>query len=328
MSSSEERPGAADDPLDADRRDPGTPPPAPPDAPTQVGIPVPAPAPGRTAAAPPPGVRPPPTVTPPPDTPRGYAAAPPPAVPPPGYREREATGATGTDGGPSPLVIVILALLLIAALVLAGVLAFNVFGPPPAPDPTASPPRSALSPAPVDGTADPVSPGATLPTGPSPAPGDASPRTPDVTITPVATDPQARLLGHVPPDLRDSCELASGTPPARAIATCQADDGTILVTYFLYDDEDAMSAAYDDFADASGVERDSGRCSEPETWPSEGSYSVQDEPAGRVLCMQISDAPTIYWTDGQLQILTWAVHVNGDAERLYEFWEREAGPAR
>lgn len=315
MSSTEDRPGGADDPLDADSRDAGTPPPAPPDAPTQVGIPVPTPARGRPAATPPAA-----------GTPRGYAAVPP-VTTPPGNRDAKAAAPPSAEGRPSATVIAILVLLLIVALAVAGVLAFNVFGPPPAPDPTTSP-RPALTPATPAATADGISPGATLAGGPSPAPGDASPRTPDVTTTPAATDPQARLLGHVPPDLRDSCDLGPGTPPALAIATCQADDGTILATYFLYDDRDVMNAAYDGFADVSGVERDSGRCSEPETWPSEGSYSVQDEPAGRVLCMQISDAPTIYWTDARLLILTWAVHVNGDAERLYEFWEREAGPSR
>ncbi|HSH22404.1 MAG TPA: hypothetical protein VK992_07310, partial [Candidatus Caenarcaniphilales bacterium] len=143
----------------------------------------------------------------------------------------------------------------------------------------------------------------------------------------LSATPEERLLGHIPPDLASGCEFEPPTPPALAIATCQADDGRILATYFLYTDESALNKAYDEFAATSEIERNSGRCSDRATWPSEGSYSISGEPAGRVLCMDVSDAPTIYWTDTRLLILASAFHLDGDAERLYEFWELEAGPS-
>lgn len=227
------------------------------------------------------------------------------------------------DSDSSRAVLAVLTVLLIVALAVTGVLAMNVFGPATAPSP---PPTqgAATSPSPTAATglatSDPTTTTASPTTAASP---DPAPSTPPVT----PYDSQQALLSHIPADLRDGCQLAPGTAPALATATCQADDDQILATYFLYDDERAMENAYDDFVEISTVERDSGRCSEPETWPSEGVYSISDEPAGRVLCMQNSDAPTVYWTDSRLLVLAWAFHLGADDERLYEFWLREAGPS-
>jgi hypothetical protein len=231
------------------------------------------------------------------------------------------------DGDGSRAVLAILIVLLIVALAVTGVLAMNVFGPGSGPSPTPTQ-VAAPSPSPAAAT-DLQTPTPDAPDAASPSPPTTTASPDPVAGTPTVTpyDPQQALLGHIPADLRDSCQLAPGTAPALATATCQADDGQILATYFLYDSEQAMDNAYDDFVETSTVERDSGRCSEPETWPSEGAYSISEQPAGRVLCMQISDAPTIYWTDSRLLVLSSAFHLGADAERLYEFWLREAGPS-
>jgi hypothetical protein len=229
------------------------------------------------------------------------------------------------DGG-SRAVLAVLVVLLIVALAVTGVLAMNVFGQGSEPRPTPTP-VAASSPSPGATNLQTPTPDVTDLATPSPPTTTASPDPVAGTPTVTPYDPQRALLGHLPADLRDSCQLAPGTAPALATATCQADDGQILATYFLYDSERALENAYDAFVETSTVERDSGRCSEPETWPSESAYSISEQPAGRVLCMQNPDAPTVYWTDSRLLILSSAFHLGADAERLYEFWLREAGPS-
>jgi hypothetical protein len=45
-----------------------------------------------------------------------------------------------------------------------------------------------------------------------------------------------------------------------------------------------------------------------------------------MLCIVTGEVPTIYWTDERLSIFSYARGSAGGAERLYEFWLREAGP--
>lgn len=226
-----------------------------------------------------------------------------------------------------PALMGVIAVLLIVALgLVAGVLALDILDEPAASDATPMPTGA------TSFTALPTHAGPTPPAGtPTVTPGPGSPALPSPSLSPAAAtdepaDPQQRLLSHVPPQLRDTCRLDPGTAPGLATASCEADNGEILATYFLYPDESAMSAAYDGFVATSEIERDSGRCADPATWPSEGQFSVAGQPVGRVLCLQIADAPTLYWTDSRLLILTSAIHLGSDAERLFRFWETEAGP--
>lgn len=272
-----------------------------PDAPTRADIPV---TPGLEPAPPPPTA---PTPTPPTAAPAAR----------PSYAR--------------PVLLAAVALLLIWLIGLGLLYAMGFFGPTspetsavatPTGEPTAAATASA---APTVDLPSPAGPGVTGPatTTPGAAPSATTSSSSSPTVEP---DPRQRLLGHVPPHLRSTCTLEDGTAPALAVASCPADEGKILATYFLYADPEAMENAYQGFAAEADIEPNSGRCSDEETWPSESSYSVSGEPAGRVLCMQFSDAPTIYWTDTRLNILTWAFHFDGDAQRLYEFWELEAGP--
>lgn len=272
------------------------PPPPAPDAPTQVGIPVPAKLPPVSATPPPPA-----------------SATPPPVFEPP-----------PSTLGPPTLLIGLIGLTL--ALAVLGVILFGLILNASRPGTT---PASSL----------PSASGHAVATGQTPAPIDSGPPATQATpppgssappASPIGTPatPQEALLRHVPPHLRAGCQLEPGEEPALAVASCQADDSRILATYFLYPDGDAMERAYGGFVQDSGIDRNSGRCVDPETWPSEGTYRVSGEPAGRVLCMMFSEAPTMYWTDTRLNILTWAFHFEGDTQRLFQFWRDEAGPAQ
>ena len=69
------------------------------------------------------------------------------------------------------------------------------------------------------------------------------------------------------------------------------------MTYQSFADPDALSAAYAAALDFMEVEEDTRACSEK--WPAEGSYTIGDEPAGRVGCTRWgSDGAIIAWTSG------------------------------
>lgn len=87
-----------------------------------------------------------------------------------------------------------------------------------------------------------------------------------------------------------------------------------------------MDAAYKTLRDRAQIEPDTGSCEDHNTWPAEGSYKVENEPAGRRLCADQPGSSTIYWTDDRLTILSTAATSTGDYAGLLQFWMNEAGP--
>jgi hypothetical protein len=172
-----------------------------------------------------------------------------------------------------------------------------------------------------------------LPPASSPGPeatDDNGLASPSPTIGPVVTaSPNSqtdRLLLHVPAALRSDCVALPGADPLLASATCMADGGQITLTYLLYSSAEQMRAAYDGFVAAAEIERDSGNCSRSETWPAEGEYRLDETVAGRLLCMDVTDQATIYWTDDRLSILSLATNSADNRERLWRFWLDDSGP--
>ena len=246
------------------------------------------------------------------DEPQAPEATPAPgeAPPPPARRAR-----------PSALLIALVALMLAGALGLAaayglGLGPFAPAGAPPSPEPTLVP----------ETTASPLPPA----NSPGPETTDNGLASPSPTIGPVVTaSPNSqtdRLLLHVPAALRSDCVALPGADPLLASATCTADGGQITLTYLLYSSAEQMRAAYDGFVAAAEIERDSGNCGRSETWPAEGEYRLDETVAGRLLCMDVTDQATIYWTDERLSILSLATNAANDRARLWRFWLDDSGP--
>ena len=139
-------------------------------------------------------------------------------------------------------------------------------------------------------------------------------------------DIAAELLSHIPLGIQESCFTSPGTAPILVLATCTADDGVIQLTYFQYDSQDSMFLAYEGFRFVSGIEPETGTCSDPSTWPAENDYTIGGQPTGRWLCTEALGQTTIYWTDDRLDILSWATHTTSDYNRLIDFWTNESGP--
>jgi hypothetical protein len=227
-------------------------------------------------------------------------AASPPASPPPARR-------------PSGRLLAFLGL---GALLIGAVLIATLYGRGLNPVPLPSPTSAAVA-SPSSRTMAPST------SAPPPATASIAP-TPSATPTPATAE--ERLLGHVPEQLRPDCVVVAGSPPVSATATCTADGGRLTVTYLQYADATLMDAAYDGFFAIAEIERDSGNCARPETWPAEGVYLLDDQPAGRMLCTTTADLPTIYWTNDELLILGFVSHTAAGSERLWQFWREESGP--
>lgn len=271
---------------------------------------------GSQATTPPPA-----SPTPPPSAPPPVPSGPPgPSGPPqePVYQYDYSRLPVTRANGPSVVLVAGLAFIVVLALGVGALYALGV-GPfartPPTPRPTLI-----AQPTP---TAGPVTP---EPSGfiasPAPSPSGVVP-----SATPIG-DPEEALRSHIPAAIVDSCFVSSPDDPGAilALAVCDADDGDIRVTYFQYASYDQMFSAYSGFRLASQIEPDSGDCDDPATWPTENSYDIGEITAGRLLCTEELGETSLYWTDDRLNILSQAVHTNGDHERLVEFWERESGP--
>jgi hypothetical protein len=223
---------------------------------------------------------------------------------------------------PSVLQIAVIALMLVAALGLAAAygLGLGPFAPSTAPPST----KATLIP---ETTASPPPPASTA--GPEATP-DGAPASPPPSVGPAATaSPSSeteRLLLHVPDALRPDCIAVPGPDSVLATATCSADSGQITLTYLLYSSPDDMDAAYDGFVAAAEIERNTGSCGQPETWPAEAEYRLDELVAGRLLCLDVTDQATIYWTDERLSILSLATNTANDRERLWRFWLQDSGP--
>jgi hypothetical protein len=230
--------------------------------------------------------------------------------------------------GPSLIVIGGVTLLLVLAIGVVALFALNL-GPFAGPTPTPTPTRVA-QPSPTIPLATPSPrPSATVGSTATPAPSPQLSPTPNVgpTATPIPSgDAIYVLLSHVPNEIVDSCTTTTGEGKVLARAKCSARDGKIEVTYFLYADFDSMFATYEGFREASQIERNSGNCNNPASWPAESDFAISGEPSGRFLCTEASGATTIYWTDSRLNIFSEATDTESDHARLVAFWVHDSGP--
>jgi hypothetical protein len=159
--------------------------------------------------------------------------------------------------------------------------------------------------------------------------------TPRPTPRPSFANAYDELLSHVPERLRASCEEGEVQATLLAVALCHTEDGVISVEYYTYVSNDEMYVSYNELFHGAEIDADSGRCYEggrEETtatqskWPAEHAYSVNNEPIGRYLCMDLDDGPGVIWTDDRSNVLGIVKALDGGADRLVRFWLNEAGP--
>jgi hypothetical protein len=143
------------------------------------------------------------------------------------------------------------------------------------------------------------------------------------------SEPVADLLAHVPPAFRADCVQQVPRQAFAEIATlvCTPAGDADQAVFSLYADLGSMDAAFDGFAAAAADEVTGKSCKQG---PSELTYTIGDEDAGRLACFPAAgpaDATVIVWTDELLSILTQGVDESMAYDELYEWW-LGAGPDR
>ncbi len=257
-----------------------------------------------------------------PQNPRGSAS--PPNPPPTTKSAANYIPPQPVNRGPSRALIaggLAVAILLVGIVLL---LVLNLFKSPAAsPAPSASTPvasHAAATPAGSPNTS-------SVPSGVPPTIGSSLPPTTGPSIVaPSPGTPAAELLTNIPESVRATCATAAGSDAILVSATCSADGGAISVTYDQYGDATSMDAAYETVFAREQIDQGTGSCEDHSTWPAEGPYQVQNQPAGRRLCTDRPGSSTIYWTDDRLTILSTAATSTGDYAGLLQFWTNEAGP--
>jgi serine/threonine-protein kinase len=145
-----------------------------------------------------------------------------------------------------------------------------------------------------------------------------------------ADDVQA-LLGHIPPDIRDTCgeypltdETTSAWVGALAAVLCSSPSGGATgVWYFSFSDGISMDTVFDGYL--TGYAIPEGDCSTEST--AYQDFTRNSGQAGRVLCKLWDNATaSVIWTRDDLFVLGWADNSDGDESALWTFWEDEAGP--
>ncbi len=235
---------------------------------------------------------------------------------------------------PSRTLVAAVAAVLVIVLGIGLALALKIG--PFAPVPT----NAGASPAPIASqqTGSPPSPIATPPPGSTSGPTITPTEVPSPSDGPPATPNTAtgELMSHVPESIRPSCLPTDFLEPILAMVSCAVGDSQVTVEYAKYPDADSMYAAYNDRVRVAQIETDSGLCftsdggaitATPDRWPAERSYTVDDLPVGRYLCVN-ADLPTISWIDDRLLILGVTSAGAEVMDRLAAFWVNEAGPVQ
>ena len=144
-----------------------------------------------------------------------------------------------------------------------------------------------------------------------------SPTTLDRPLTAV----EEALLARIPDEIRDDCAPAA-RPLQQAQATLACVDEAVSVRYSQFDSRTTMDGLFEFSLQAAQVEE--GDCATQIQATS--SYTIADEPAGRVACSRSGGRSFIHWTD-ELQ-LVYSVAERGDLADLdlFRWWVGSAGP--
>jgi len=166
--------------------------------------------------------------------------------------------------------------------------------------------------------------------GPVAVEAPTSSASPGASDAPFPTDTEADLLSHLPEALVDTCNRAdfavSDAATAAVVCSASVGGGSVTVTYQSYADAADMDAGYNGNLSFMGVERGTGPCSGGE-WPGEETYTIDEEPAGRVACAELGDfARFMSWTDERLLIHGYAEGFGVALDDLHQWWLDDSGP--
>ncbi|HEY3213732.1 MAG TPA: BTAD domain-containing putative transcriptional regulator [Actinomycetota bacterium] len=152
------------------------------------------------------------------------------------------------------------------------------------------------------------------------------------TVERALSDSEAQLLTYVPDDVSSECLPLDRDEPIhgeRASLVCRTAD--IEVLYELFQTRDEMNEAFQ--VNVNNKAAPEGECATEHL--AVGSYTIDSEPAGRVLCYTVKrgsftdELPPqshIEWTDENASIYAHAIRNDLGDLSLYEWWLTSSGP--
>jgi serine/threonine protein kinase/DNA-binding SARP family transcriptional activator/Tol biopolymer transport system component len=153
------------------------------------------------------------------------------------------------------------------------------------------------------------------------------------TVERALSEAEAQLLTYVPDDVNSECLPLDRDEPIhgeRASLVCRTADLEVL--YELFQTRDEMNEAFQ--VNVNNKAAPEGECATAHL--AVGSYTIDSEPAGRVLCYTVKrgsftdELPPqshIEWTDENASIYAHAIRNDLGDLSLYEWWLTSAGPS-
>ena len=133
------------------------------------------------------------------------------------------------------------------------------------------------------------------------------------------------LLAHVPEAVRETCaEPTDGRGPASDVGElaevrCPMADGAVL-TFVLYETVEAMDAAFDTAQEYARIFGSFTTGSDCASGTYDGTWSMSDVEAGRLLCHALEGAASIVWSHPASRILAIIRQPEADHAAAWELW--------
>jgi serine/threonine protein kinase/DNA-binding SARP family transcriptional activator/Tol biopolymer transport system component len=163
----------------------------------------------------------------------------------------------------------------------------------------------------------------------SPSP---TPPPPFRTVDRALTAEEERLSTYIPEEVSGDCSpLDRDEPLHDELASLVCRTGQVEVLYQLFPTRDAMDDAFQ--VNLNNRRAPTGDCAEDNL--AVGRYTIDGEPAGRVLCYTVEHGPFladqpdqshIEWTDGNASIYAHAIRNDLGDLSLYQWWRSSSGP--
>ena len=156
--------------------------------------------------------------------------------------------------------------------------------------------------------------------------GDEAEPLPSASRTPADAEAAlGELLAHVPEVVRETCAEPTDTSgPASDVGElaevrCSMASGAVL-TYVLYDSVESMDAAFDTAQDYARVFGSFTTGSDCASGTYDGTWSMSDVEAGRLLCHALEGAASIVWSHPASRVLAIIRQPEADHAAAWELW--------
>ena len=147
--------------------------------------------------------------------------------------------------------------------------------------------------------------------------------TPTAITSPPAGSPLEQLMASIPDVMSIDChEVTSFDGGFIVGVSCVPRPGEGYITYYLFDTVENLNASYEANAAFFGSDADGTSC---QVEASEGPYTIDDTPAGSLMCNEYETGLIAYWTHDALLIEASIVLFEGTYDELYSIWQI-AGP--